>query len=53
MNEIKYKMRIVRGAFVDVGILDKLGAKTLENLGGDEWVSIDEVIADIDQIKEM
>ncbi len=53
MNEIKYKMRVVRGAFVDPSILDKLGAKTLENLDRDEWVSIDEVTADIDQIKEM
>lgn len=46
-------MRVVRGAFVDPSILDKLGAKTLENLDGDEWVSIDEIVADIDQIKEM
>ncbi len=49
----KYKMRVVRGAFVDTSVLDKLGAETLEDLGQDEWVSIDWVIADIDQIKEM
>lgn len=46
-------MRVVRGAFVDSSILDKLGAKTLENLGRDEWISIDEIITDIDQIKEI
>lgn len=53
MNQTKYKMRVVRGAFVDAGILDKLGAKTIENLERDVWISIDEVPATLEQVKEM
>jgi len=50
-NETKYKMRVVRGAFINPNILDDMGAKTIEKLGRDEWVSIDEVVADIEEIK--
>ncbi len=46
-------MRVVRGAFTDPSILEKLGAKTIEKLERSEWQSIDEVIADLDQVKEM
>ncbi|MGB7958009.1 MAG: hypothetical protein WCF77_04200 [Minisyncoccia bacterium] len=53
MTEAKYKMRLVRGAFMDPNILDKLGAKTIENLARDAWISIDEVPATLGQIKEM
>lgn len=53
MAEIKYKMRVVRGAFIDPSILDKLGAKTIENLERDVWISIDEVLATLEQVKEM
>lgn len=53
MEDIRYKMRVVRGAFVDPNILDILGAKTIENLGRDAWISIDEVIATLDQVKEL
>jgi len=46
-------MRVVRGAFLDQSILDRLGAKTIENLERDVWISIDEVPATLDQVKEM
>jgi hypothetical protein len=53
MPSKKYKMRVVRGAFTDPIILDGLGAKMIEKLERSEWQSIDEVIADLDQVKEM
>ena len=53
MNKTKYKMRVVRGAFTDSSILDKLGARTIENLERDVWISIDEVTVTLDDIKAM
>lgn len=53
MDSKKYKMRVVRGAFTDSSILDRFGAKTIEKLERSEWQSIDEVIVDLDQVKEM
>ena len=53
MTETKYKMRVVRGAFIDPSILDTLGAKTIENLERDVWISIDEVPATLEEVKEM
>ena len=53
MTEDKYKMRVVKGAFLDPSILDKLGSKTIENLERDVWISIDEVPATLDKVKEM
>ena len=56
MSEEKYKMRIVRGAFVDEGVemLDKLGAETIEKFEeGDYWISIDEVVVTLKQIEEL
>ncbi len=53
MAENKYKMRVVRGAFKDVGILDKLGAKTIEKLKRDAWISVDEVLATKEEVKEL
>ncbi len=38
MPETKYKMRAVRGAFTDAGILDDLGTEMIENLAGDDWI---------------
>src|SRR3989344_5808667 len=49
----KYRMRVVRGAFIDPKILDDLGAKTIERFERDEWIGIDEVVADIEQLKEL
>ncbi|MFA6554138.1 MAG: hypothetical protein WCS89_01380 [Candidatus Paceibacterota bacterium] len=51
--ETKYKMRVVRGAFVDQSVLDKLGAKIIENLERDVWISIDEVSVTLEQVGEM
>ena len=50
---MKYKMRVVRGAFNNESFLDKLGAQTIEKLERSEWKSIDTLTADIDQIKEL
>ena len=44
---------MVRGAFVDPKILGDLGAKNIEKFERDEWIGIDEVIADLNQIKEL
>lgn len=51
--EVKYKVRVIRGAFVDPGILNKFDAKTLEKLDGDPWISIDEIRATLDEVKEL
>ena len=53
MDTKKYKMRVVRGAFVDPALLDKFSAKTIEKLERDVWVSIDEVIVTLDEIKQL
>jgi hypothetical protein len=54
MLELRYRMRVVRGAFLDQNILDKLEAKIIEKFDdGDYWISIDEVFVTLDQIKEM
>ena len=53
MNSKKYRMRVVRGAFLDPKILDNLGAKMIEKFERDEWIGIDEVVADLNQIKEL
>lgn len=53
MSETKYKMRVVRGAFIDQSILDKLGAEIIENLEGDNWISIEKVFATLEQVKEL
>lgn len=53
MEPKEYKMRVVRGAFIDPGALDKLGAKTIEKLERSEWQSIDEITANLKQIKEL
>ncbi|HCU01813.1 TPA: hypothetical protein DIC62_03405 [Candidatus Nomurabacteria bacterium] len=52
MNTKLYKMRVVRGAFVDQSMLDKLGAEILEKLKS-EWISIETVTCDLEQIKEL
>jgi hypothetical protein len=49
----KYKIRVVRGAFVDPDLLDELGAKTIEKLEHGGWESIDEVVVDLGRIKEL
>lgn len=52
MSSQKYKVRVVRGAFTDPTVLDDLGAKQIEKFeSGDAWQSIDEVVADLDQIR--
>ncbi|HBP00699.1 MAG: hypothetical protein UY41_C0018G0005 [Candidatus Moranbacteria bacterium GW2011_GWE1_49_15] len=49
----KYKIRVVRGAFINPVMLDSLGARTIEKLGCSEWQSIDEVVCDMEQIGEL
>jgi len=49
----KYKMRVVRGAFLESSKLDELGAKTIEKLERSEWQSIDEIEADLEKVKEL
>ena len=54
MNKDEYKIRVIRGAFIEPNILDILGAKTIEKLeNGDDWVSIDEIIVSLDEINEL
>ncbi len=50
--ETKYKIRVVRGAFTDTTVLEKLGAKTIEKFD-DNWIGLDEVVVDLEQIKEL
>lgn len=46
-------MRVIRGAFIDPKMLDKLGAKSVQKLERNEWQSIDEVIIDLEQIRKL
>lgn len=49
----KYKMRIVRGAFMSQSVIDALNSIILENLEGSEWQSIDIVVCSMEQIREL
>ena len=51
--EQKYRMRVVRGAFEDKSMLDRLEAKTIEKFERDEWESIDELVVTLDQVREL
>ena len=53
MNDVKYKIRVIRGAFVDPSVIDRLGAVLIEKINDPEWQSIDELVVDLDQIKEL
>lgn len=53
MENQKYKMRVIRGAFIDPKMLDKLGVKSVQKLERNEWQSIDEVIIDLEQIRKL
>jgi len=46
-------MRVVRGAFVDPSLLDKLGSNVIEKLADSVWQSIEKVELDLDQVKEL
>lgn len=46
-------MRVVRGAFVDPGLLDSLNARMIEKIESSEWISIDEVVCDLEQIRDL
>lgn len=54
MNSQKYKIRVVRGALIDTSVLDRFCSKIIEKLErANEWQSIDEVVVDLEQIKEL
>ncbi len=53
MKSKLYKMRVIRGAFINSGLLDNLGSKTIEKLDRSEWQGIDELIVSLEQIKEL
>lgn len=54
MDTQKYKMRVVRGAFLEPNKLNELGAKSIERFEpNDNWQSIDEVVVDLEQVKEL
>lgn len=53
MESKTYKLRVVRGAFLDPRILDDLKAVTIEKLDRDEWQSIDTLKASLTQIRNL
>lgn len=53
MSLNKYKIRVIRGAFTNPNILDEYKAKVIEKLDGSKWQSIEELVVDIDQLKEL
>lgn len=53
MRTSKYKIRVIKGAFVNPTILDDLGAKTIEKTERKEWVSIEELIVDSNEIRDL
>ena len=53
MKSAKYKIRVVRGAFINSGVLNKLGAKKIEDTEDNNWQSIDELVVDLKQVKEL
>ncbi len=52
-DEVKYKMRVVRGAFVRPEILDTLGAQVIRTLKNDLWISIEELTVTREEIKKL
>lgn len=48
----KYIIRVVRGAFVKPEMLDRMESQLVEKLEGD-WQSIEKVVADLEQTKEL
>ncbi len=53
MNETKYKIRVIRGAFVDPIELDNLEAVIIKKIDDPDWQSIDEIVITLDQVKEL
>lgn len=53
MPELKFRMRVIRGAFLDPSELDRLGAQTIEKLERDVWISIDQIVATIPDIERL
>lgn len=53
MDVEQYKVRVVRGAFIDPSILDDLGARVIEKTERKEWVSIDELTTSLEGINKL
>jgi hypothetical protein len=52
-KETKYKVRVIRGAFIDTTKLDSFGAQIIVQTERQEWISLNYVIVNIEQIKEL
>ncbi|HEY4508973.1 MAG TPA: hypothetical protein VJC13_01670 [Candidatus Paceibacterota bacterium] len=50
---VRYKMRVIRGAFTDPTVLDQLNAVIIEKYDRDEWISIDEVVVTLDEVEQL
>ncbi|MCX6701839.1 MAG: hypothetical protein NTX96_01425 [Candidatus Zambryskibacteria bacterium] len=54
MEETKYKIIVVRGAFVDPTLLNKFNPTIIEDYEeGDEWQGLDEITVTLKDIKEL
>ena len=53
LDYMKYKMRVVRGAFKDQKALDELESSVIKDLGDDPWKGIEVVEVGMDQIKDL
>ncbi len=51
-EEIRYKIKVVRGAFTNTDFLDIFGAKKVENFD-DEWIELDELLVNLDEVKQL
>lgn len=49
----RYKIRVIRGAFNNPDILDEFGSKIIQKTERAEWQSIEELVVDVNQIKDL
>lgn len=53
MNQTKYKIRVIRGAFINPVLLDDLGSVLIEKISDPNWQSIEALVVTLDQIKDL
>jgi hypothetical protein len=50
MDDTRYRIRIIRGAFLNQGLLDRFSPVKIENVDDPHWISIEECIVTLLEI---
>lgn len=53
MRSKKYKIRVIRGAFIDKSLLDSFKPVLIEKDSDPDWQSIEEIIVEMEDIKKL